>query len=118
VVVKEYSYTSTPPMGRTAGTEPQCLYKGAIYLSHLFIVLGLLDPKHEGNRVPRNFSIYLLVETPLTTHKTLVFSNKAVRISSDTILPFYDSLQIQILSIHPLAPCVCVCFLLIFYNCI
>ena len=28
----QYSYTSTPPMGRTACTEPQCLYKGAIYL--------------------------------------------------------------------------------------
>jgi len=32
VVKKEYSYTSTPPMGRTACTEPQCLYKGALYL--------------------------------------------------------------------------------------
>jgi len=30
VVKKEYSYTSTPPMGRTACTEPQCLYKGAL----------------------------------------------------------------------------------------
>jgi len=28
----QYSYTSTPPMGRTACTEPQCLYKGALYL--------------------------------------------------------------------------------------
>ena len=32
VVMKQYSYTSTPPMGRTACTEPQCLYKGALYL--------------------------------------------------------------------------------------
>ena len=31
VVKKEYSYTSTPPIGRTACTEPQCLYKGALY---------------------------------------------------------------------------------------
>jgi len=30
--MKEYSYTSTPPMGRTAYTEPQCLYKGDLYL--------------------------------------------------------------------------------------
>jgi len=30
VVMKDYSYTSTPPMGRTACTEPQCLYKGAL----------------------------------------------------------------------------------------
>ena len=38
VVKKGQSYTSTPPMGRTACTEPQCLYKGALYLtltSHL-----------------------------------------------------------------------------------
>jgi len=27
----QYSYTSTPPMGRTACTEPQCLYKGDLY---------------------------------------------------------------------------------------
>jgi len=27
---KEYSYTSTPPMGLTACTELQCLYKGAL----------------------------------------------------------------------------------------
>ena len=32
VVMKGQSYTSTPPMGRTACTEPQCLYKGALYL--------------------------------------------------------------------------------------
>ena len=31
VVMKEQSYTSTPPMGRTACTEPQCMYKGAHY---------------------------------------------------------------------------------------
>jgi hypothetical protein len=29
VVIKEYSYTSTPNMSHTACTEPQCLYKGA-----------------------------------------------------------------------------------------
>ena len=32
VVKKEYSYTSTLSMDRTACTEPQCLYKGALYL--------------------------------------------------------------------------------------
>jgi hypothetical protein len=31
VVMKGYSYTPTPPIGRTACTEPQCLYKGALY---------------------------------------------------------------------------------------
>ena len=33
LVMKDYSYTSTPPMGRTACTEPQCLYKGVLYLT-------------------------------------------------------------------------------------
>ena len=32
MVKEEYSYTSTPRMGHTACTEPQCLYKGALYL--------------------------------------------------------------------------------------
>jgi len=27
-----FTYTSTPPLARTACTEPQCLYKGALYL--------------------------------------------------------------------------------------
>jgi hypothetical protein len=40
--MKEWTYTSTPPMGRTACTEPQCLYKGALYLNkqmHLLVLL-------------------------------------------------------------------------------
>jgi len=41
VVMKEWSYISTPPMGRTACTEPQCLYKGALYLYLTYIRLGL-----------------------------------------------------------------------------
>jgi len=32
VVKKEYSYTSTPPMGRMTCKDPQCLYRGAFYL--------------------------------------------------------------------------------------
>ena len=32
LVMKEQSYTSTLPMSRTACTEPQCLYKGDLYL--------------------------------------------------------------------------------------
>ena len=32
VVMKELSCTSTPPMGCTACTRPQCLYRGALYL--------------------------------------------------------------------------------------
>ena len=33
VVMKGQSYTSSAPTGRTACTEPQCLYKGAPYLT-------------------------------------------------------------------------------------
>jgi len=33
LVMKEYSYTSAPPMGRTYCTEPQWLYKGDLYLT-------------------------------------------------------------------------------------
>jgi len=40
LVIKEKSYTSTPPMGRTACTEPQCLYKGAFYL-YLYVSLKI-----------------------------------------------------------------------------
>ena len=38
VVKKEQSYTSTSPMGRTACTQPQCLYSTAIPLLHLWTV--------------------------------------------------------------------------------
>ena len=40
VVMKRYSYTFTPTMGRTACTEPQCLYKGDLYL-YLYLHCGL-----------------------------------------------------------------------------
>jgi hypothetical protein len=43
LVMKEYSYISTPPIGRTACTEPQCLYKGALYL-YLRVELYLYSP--------------------------------------------------------------------------
>jgi hypothetical protein len=38
VVMKEWSYTSTPSMGRTACTEPQCLYKGGPYLFFFYCI--------------------------------------------------------------------------------
>ena len=42
VVMKGYSYTSTPPMGRTTCTEPQCLNKGALYLTSVPVQGGTL----------------------------------------------------------------------------
>jgi len=41
VVMKVYSYTCTRTTGRTACTEPQCLYKGDLYLT---VVLYLYSP--------------------------------------------------------------------------
>ena len=31
----QYSYTSTPPVGRTVCKEPQCLYKGALFYTFM-----------------------------------------------------------------------------------
>jgi hypothetical protein len=43
LVMKEYSYTSTPPVGRTACTEPQGLYKGAKRFGYVVgLLVGLL----------------------------------------------------------------------------
>ena len=42
LVIKEYSYTSTAPMGRTTCTESQCLYKGALYMVYIIIVLQMM----------------------------------------------------------------------------
>ena len=40
-----FTYTSTPPTGRTAFTEPQCLYNGALYLYlYLYSPLGTVRP--------------------------------------------------------------------------
>jgi hypothetical protein len=65
VVMKEYSYTSTPPMGRTACTEPQCLYKGALYLTYL-----LNHP---------NSGVHLLVDVLVTvTVRVTVFVSTSV----------------------------------------
>ena len=45
LVMKEYSYTSTPLMGRTACTQPQSLYKGTLYL------LLLSGTKFSGDKI-------------------------------------------------------------------
>jgi hypothetical protein len=44
LVMKEKSYASTPSMGRTACTEPQCLYKGALYLTVELCLYSLYVP--------------------------------------------------------------------------
>ena len=55
VVKKELSYTSTPPMGRTPCTEPQCLYKGAHFYS---FVIALT---HFFGHPPSSGSIHITV---------------------------------------------------------
>ena len=42
----QYSYTSTPPMGRTACSEPQCLYSTAIPLLALLAVQPVQRQTH------------------------------------------------------------------------
>jgi hypothetical protein len=58
VVMRGQSYTSTPPMGRTACTEPQCLYKGALYLYLILYIVSLLlfvvSNKNKSNSGVRN----------------------------------------------------------------
>jgi len=41
MVKKEQSYTSTPPMGCTACTEPHCLYRGALYHFYLYVAYAV-----------------------------------------------------------------------------
>ena len=41
-----FTYSSTPPMDRTACTEPQCLYNGALYLLPLYDISGF--PREVG----------------------------------------------------------------------
>ena len=54
----QYSYTSTPPMGRTARTEPQCLYSTAMPLLPLWAV----QPGQGLSACTRvNFTFYLCV---------------------------------------------------------
>jgi hypothetical protein len=38
-------------MGRTACTEPQCLYKGALYLFYILIMCLITEVKREGREM-------------------------------------------------------------------
>jgi hypothetical protein len=50
------SYTSTPPMGCTACTEPECLYKGDLYLYIQCIILFRVPVTHFHLTVYRGFA--------------------------------------------------------------
>ena len=58
VVMKGQSYTSIPPMGRTACTEPQCLYEGALYLLLPTLQISLLPPSSGQNIFVPQYSYY------------------------------------------------------------
>jgi hypothetical protein len=59
IKVNNQKHTSTPPMCRTACTEPQCLYKGDLYL-YLLNSDELFVNTFSDNNVAILCSIYLL----------------------------------------------------------
>ena len=59
VVMKGQSYTSTPPIGRTACTEPQCLYRGALY-HFTFTYVNRNSILIRFNKMQQYAGIYLL----------------------------------------------------------
>ena len=62
--MKGWSYTSTPPMCRTACTEPQCLYRGALYF--------LIYAKNNGYSTGRRVHIVCWVTGATDTHSEYV----------------------------------------------
>ena len=65
LVMKEYSYTSTSPMGRTACTEPQCLYKGPFYLLPYLNALHKIENSEMENKRKRTLQLSKLPCIPL-----------------------------------------------------
>ena len=95
LVMKEYSYTSTPPMGGTACTEPQCLYKGALYLyCHLLTSLHLQQFKHVPN------SITTLVIEDLFINIYYIYIIVTIKISPATVVT--ELFKISTASLLPL----------------
>ena len=67
VVIKGWSYTSTPPMGSTACREPQCLYKGALYLTSVPVQGCTLPYLSACTRV--TFTLLLYEEVRIAYHR-------------------------------------------------
>ena len=68
VVMKGHSYTSTPPMGRSACIEPQCLYKGDLYLYILFVTVLIL--RRHISLTNTDFAVTLLCRVDVATPTT------------------------------------------------
>jgi len=69
-----FTYTSTPPMGRTACTEPQCLYNGALYLYlYLYSPYALYDQYRAALPVQSlyNGALYLYLHIYLIVQNNL-----------------------------------------------
>jgi len=84
MVKKEYSYTSTYPVSRTACTEPQCLYDDALYIT--LYNMGLYDAGTE------TFNFYLFHRTPRYKKKKKYGQDRNIRWNLGTcnrnVLPF------------------------------
>ena len=71
VLMKGQSYTSTPPIGRTACTVPQCLYRGALYIlpfrkiikKYFIMILASHLPKTAIVRISAFYSRFIRIRT-------------------------------------------------------
>ena len=103
----QYSYTSTPPMGRTAFTEPQCLYR-QLYLYSPYGPTPCTEPQCLYStaipllplwtvRLVQNLSactVQLYLYSPQCLYSTAIpllplWAVRPVRSLSDCTLPFY-----------------------------
>jgi hypothetical protein len=48
------NYTATPPVGHMACTEPQCLYKGDLYLYEINTAYLCINKNHQNMVNPDN----------------------------------------------------------------
>jgi len=103
VVMKEQSYTSTPPMGRTACTEPQCLYKGVrylyLYLTYIYVERVVKTQSFSAERANIRVTFYF---NSCTVRLLLlcIVTNKCTIISQIITL-----LHVSTLSCHPQGAC-------------
>ena len=75
VVMKGYSYTSTPPMGRTACTEPQCLYRVHFTLPLPIYSATLIQrPNTSDNRNPLVYSTQDLPPSAIYRQKVATYA--------------------------------------------
>ena len=99
----QYSYTSTPPMGRTNSTEPQCLYSRAIPLLPLWVVrpvqsLSACTRVHRSMHydcvyVRKYIYIYIYIYTPANLLHVFGTFDFPLNTHFQTCLPCYWSMK-------------------------